>query len=179
MKPDPSTRSGSSIGDMFGAATTSTFLGLPEATVESGARAAIAILGRADSDPLPSVGAYCAGGPAAIRAGIANGRRRATTWIRPRRAMLPEGVTAVDCGDLPIDLEDSAANRRRITAAVATLLDGRRRAGGLGGDDSVRIPLFMLRGSARFTIADRCPIAGATRCRHRARPLQHDVGAQR
>src|SRR5258708_34058546 len=70
--PHPSKRSSSSIGDMFGAGTTSTFLGLPEATVESGARAAIAILGAPVATPYPSVGAYCAGGPAAIRAGIAN-----------------------------------------------------------------------------------------------------------
>jgi hypothetical protein len=61
--PNPSKRSGSSIGDMFGAATTSTFLGLPEATVENGARAAIAILGAPAATPYPSVGAYCAGGP--------------------------------------------------------------------------------------------------------------------
>src|SRR5258708_15955778 len=72
MKPDTAKQSGSSIGDMFGAATTSTFLGLPEATIENGARAAIAILGAPVATPYPSVGAYCAGGPAAIRAGIAN-----------------------------------------------------------------------------------------------------------
>jgi agmatinase len=152
--PNPSKRSGSSIGDMFGAATTSTFLGLPEATVESGARAAIAILGAPTATPYPSVGAYCAGGPAAIRAGIAN-------WAAARDhmdfdlggPMLPEGVTAVDCGDLPFDLEDSAANRRRITAAVATLLDGGAVPVVLGGDDSVPIPLFhAFEGRGRFTI---------------------------
>src|SRR5260221_9641602 len=103
--PNPSKRSGSSIGDMFGAATTSTFLGLPEATVESGARAAIAILGAPTATPYPSVGAYCAGGPAAIRAGIAN-------WAAARDhmdfdlggPMLPEGVTAVDFGGPPLCL---------------------------------------------------------------------------
>jgi len=48
--------------------------------------------------------------------------------------MLPEGVTAVDCGDLPIDLEDSAANRRRITAAVATRRRSVRIGYAMGGD---------------------------------------------
>jgi agmatinase len=67
--------------------------------------------------------------------------------------MLPDGVTAVDCGDLPFDLEDSAANRRRITAAVATLLDGGAVPVVLGGDDSVPIPLFhAFEGRGRFTI---------------------------
>src|SRR5260221_8460923 len=137
MKPDTAKQSGSSIGDMFGAATTSTFLGLPEATIENGARAAIAILGAPAATPYPSVGAYCAGGPAAIRAGIAN-------WAAARDhmdfdlggPMLPPGVTAGDCGDLPFDLGGSAPNRPRITAAVAARLAGGARPGVLGGPGS-------------------------------------------
>jgi agmatinase len=154
MMPDPAKPSSSSIGDMFGAPAAPTFLGLPAATIEDGARAAIAVLGAPAATPYPSVGPYCAGGPAAIRAGIAN-------WAGARDhmdfdlggPMLPEGITAVDCGDLPFDLEDSAGNRRRITGAVATLLDGGAVPVVLGGDDSVPIPLFhAFEGRGRFTI---------------------------
>ena len=59
---DPSKPSASSIGDMFGAAATPTFLGLPEATISDGARAAIAVLGAPAATPYKSVGAYCARG---------------------------------------------------------------------------------------------------------------------
>jgi agmatinase len=151
---DPSKPAASSIGDMFGAAVTRTFLGLPEATIADGARAASAVLGAPAATPYPSVGAYCARGPAAIRAGIANwaGARDHMDFDLGGR-MLPAGITAVDCGDLPFDPDDAAGNRRRITEAVTTLLDGGAVPVVMGGDDSIPIPLFhAFEGRGRFTI---------------------------
>src|SRR5690349_16922999 len=58
------------IGAMFGAGDVTTFMGLPAASVDD-ARGAAAILGATTATPYASVGAYCRGGPAAIRAGAA------------------------------------------------------------------------------------------------------------
>jgi agmatinase len=142
------------LGAMYGATSAATFLGLPGATLADGAKARIAIFGAATATPYPSVGAYCAGGPQAIRAGIANwaGARDHMDFDLGGR-MLPEGVTAVDCGDLPIDPGDAAGNRAKITAVARTLLDGGAVPVLLGGDDSVPIPLFhAFEGRGAFTV---------------------------
>ncbi|MBS0562229.1 MAG: arginase family protein, partial [Proteobacteria bacterium] len=142
------------IGGMYGAAASGTFMGLPAASLAEGAKAGIAILGAATATPYPTVGAYCAGGPRAIRDGIAN-------WAGTLGHMdfdlggtlLPEGVTAVDCGDLPIDPDNAAANRAAIKDAIGTLLDGGAVPVLLGGDDSVPIPMFhAFEGRGRFAI---------------------------
>ncbi|MBV8652081.1 MAG: arginase family protein [Alphaproteobacteria bacterium] len=129
---------------MYGAATASTFLGLPSASLAEGAKADIAIFGAATATPYPSVGAYCAGAPRAIRAGIADwaGAREHMDFDLGGR-MLPQGVTAVDCGDLAIDATDAAGNRAKITAAARGLLEGGAVPVVMGGDDSVPIPLFQ------------------------------------
>ena len=148
-------RSGAAdLGAMYGAPNATTFLGLPSATLAEAARADIAILGAATATPYPWVGAYCSDAPMAIRAGIAR--------LAPARdhmdfdlcgRMLPDGVTAVDCGELPIDPDDAAANRATITSAVQGLLAGGAVPVVLGGDDSVPIPLFeAYAGRGTFTI---------------------------
>ncbi len=144
----------SSLGRMFGASATGTFLGLPRASIADGAKAGIALLGAPAATPYPSVGAYCAGGPRAVRAGIANwaGARDHMDFDLGGR-MLIEGVTAVDCGDLSFDPEDAAGNRATITATVAALLDGGAVPVVIGGDDSVPIPLFQaFAGRGAFTV---------------------------
>src|SRR5262249_20629480 len=143
-----------SIGAMFGAAARGTFLDLPKASIAEAASADVAILGAPAATPYPSVGPYCAGGPAAIRAGIAN-------WAGARDhmdfdlggTMVCAGTSAVDCGDLAYDAADAAGNRARITAAARTLLDGGAVPIVIGGDDSVPIPLFQaFEGRGRFTV---------------------------
>jgi agmatinase len=139
---------------MYGAPTAATFLGLPSATLAEGAKADIAIFGAATATPYPSVGAYCAGAPRAIRAGIADwaGAREHMDFDLGGR-MLPPGVTAVDCGDLAIDPNDAGGNRRKITAAARTLLEGGAVPVVMGGDDSVPIPLFQaFEGRGPFTV---------------------------
>jgi agmatinase len=149
-----SSQSRAALGDMFGAATAGTFLDLPKAPVAEAAKSDIAVLGAPAATPYPSVGAYCAGGPAAIRAGIANwaGARDHMDFDLGGR-MLPEGVRAVDCGDLAWDPDDAAGNRQRITAAATMLLDGGAVPVVLGGDDSIPTPLFhAFEGRGRFTV---------------------------
>ena len=144
----------STIGAMFGPSSGGSFLGLPKATIAEGARADVAILGVPAATPYPSVGPYCAGGPAAIRAGIAN-------WAGARDhmdfdlggAMVAAGASAVDCGDLAYDADDAAGNRARIADAARTLLEGGAVPVVIGGDDSIPIPLFQaFEGRGKFTV---------------------------
>jgi agmatinase len=131
------------IGAMFGAGDVTTFMGLPAASVD-GADGSAAILGATTATPYASVGAYCRGGPAAIRAGAAPyAANLAHIDFDLGGAIFPDGrVSAVDCGDVDIDEGDSAGNRDRIRAAVATLLDRGLVPVVLGGDDSVPIPVL-------------------------------------
>ena len=144
----------SEVGAIYGGTSAASFLGLPAATLGEAAKADIAIFGAATATPYPSVGAYCAAAPQAIRAGIANwaGARDHMDFDLDGR-LLPEGVTAVDCGDLPIDPNDAAGNRAKITAAARTLLQGGAVPIVLGGDDSVPIPLFhAFEGQGAYTV---------------------------
>src|SRR3989304_798953 len=58
------------IGAMFGAGKADTFFGLPKCTEPQGFAGSAVIVGALSATPYPSVGAYCAGGPAAIRAAV-------------------------------------------------------------------------------------------------------------
>lgn len=142
------------LGAIYGGSSAATFLGLPAATIADGAKAHIALFGAGTATPYPAAGAYCAGAPPAIRAGIANwaGARDHIDFDFGGR-ILPDGVSAVDCGDLDIDPNDAAANRAKITAATKTLLDGGAVPVLLGGDDSVPIPFFQaFEGRGAFTL---------------------------
>lgn len=133
----------STIGDMFGSAVAGSFLGLPKATIKEGAAADVAILGAPAATPYPSVGPYCAEAPAAIRAGVANwsGALGHMDFDLGSR-MIPDGVSVVDCGDLPFSRTDAEVNRAGITSAVRALLEGGAVPIILGGDDSIPIPLL-------------------------------------
>src|ERR1051326_9342525 len=92
----------STIGAMFGASTPGTFLGLSKAPIAEAASADVAILGAPAATPYPSVGPYCAGAPASIRAGIANwaGARDHMDFDLGGR-MVAAGTTVFDC-DTPV-----------------------------------------------------------------------------
>ncbi|SRR5579885_761592 len=144
----------STIGAMFGATSSGSFLDLPSVTMAEGARATVALFGAPAATPYPSVGPYCAGAPAAIRAGIANwaGARDHMDFDLGGQMVAP-GTTAVDCGDLAYDAENAAENRARITATARMLLDGGAVPVVIGGDDSIPIPLFQaFEGRGKFTV---------------------------
>lgn len=131
------------LGEMFGAGEVRTFMGLPKCDDLAGLAARMAIIGADACTSYPSVGAYCAGGPAAIRAGGAQyAANLAHMNFDLGGPVFPGRVDAVDAGDLPQVDGDGAGNRARIGAAVRMVLE----RGGvpllLGGDDSVPIPMI-------------------------------------
>ncbi|MCB1481274.1 MAG: arginase family protein [Rhodobiaceae bacterium] len=147
---------GSTIGAMFGAAAAETFMGLPSAgthTLPKGTGAAI--LGVPSATPYPSVGAYCALAPQAIRNAMAG---YAANLEHPDfdhgEPMLGfTGFSAVDCGDLDCDPDDPTTARAKIRAATRGILNAGAVPLILGGDDSVPIPvLAAYTGRAPLTI---------------------------
>jgi len=131
------------LGTMFGAGAVETFLGLPKCRDLSRMSAQMAVIGADGCTPYPSVGFYCAGGPAAIRAAAsvyaANLHHVNFDLGGP---VLPEGVTAVDAGDLPQEEGDPAGNRARIFGAVSQVLERGAVPLLIGGDDSLPIPMI-------------------------------------
>ena len=143
------------IGTMFGSGDTGTFLGLPSCPDLELLNGGIAILGVGCATPYASVGAYCADAPAAIRSAMARYSAMLSHHDFDLEGPLlgASPVHAVDCGDLAVDAEDAAANRRNIRAAVSTMLDRGATPVVIGGDDSVPIPMFQaFEGRGRFTI---------------------------
>ena len=59
------------LGRMFGAGVVETFMGLPACADLDGFDAKVAVIGAGACTSYASVGAYCMGGPAAIRQGAA------------------------------------------------------------------------------------------------------------
>jgi agmatinase len=136
------------LGTMFGAASVDTFMGLPRCRDLSRLSAKMALIGADGCTPYQTVGFYCAGGPAAIRAaGAAYAANLAHMNFDLGGPVFPGGVSAVDAGDLPQDITDPGGNRARIFGAVSQVLD----RGGvpmlLGGDDSLPIPMLEAYGA--------------------------------
>ena len=132
------------LGAMYDAAgggdpRSTTFLGLPSAEVAR-LRAGAALLGADAATPYASVGAYCAGGPAAIRAAS---REWAGTATHVNFDLGRSGAPrAVDCGDLATDPSDPGGNRERIREAIGAIVGAGAVPVLLGGDDSVQIPML-------------------------------------
>jgi agmatinase len=138
----------STIGKMFGSGDADTFLGLPRCRDLSRLSAQMAIIGADGCTPYPSVGFYCAGGPAAIRSAAAPyAANLAHMNFDLGGPIFPGGVSAVDAGDVPQSESDPEGNRARIFGAVSQVLD----RGGvpvlIGGDDSLPIPMLEAYGA--------------------------------
>lgn len=141
------------LKDMFGGGgAPGTFLGLPGA--EMGALDAdIVVFGADCATPYRSVGAYCAGGPTAMREGsTAYAGDTSKVNFDLGGPVLPNGVKAVDIGDLPVDPSDPSGNRALIEASTRAILSAGAVPVLLGGDDSVPIPMLA-------AFADHGPIA--------------------
>lgn len=132
------------LGTMFGAASVETFMGLPRCHDLSTLSARMALIGADGCTPYPSVGFYCAGGPAAIRAaGAAYAANLTHMNFDLGGPVFTQGISAVDAGDLPVDLGDPEGNRARISAAVGQVLDHGAVPILVGGDDSLPIPMLQ------------------------------------
>ncbi|MGI9372790.1 MAG: arginase family protein [Hyphomicrobiales bacterium] len=144
-EPDNQTKPEPDLATMFGAGGADTFLGLPLCLDVTGFDQQIAVIGAPCATPYPSVGAYCAGAPSALRAsmsGYADLSHHMDFDLGGE--IFPNGkVCAMDCGDIPYDEKDPRANRKRIRDTVCHILD----RGGvplvLGGDDSIPIPVIQ------------------------------------
>lgn len=127
----------------MGGARASTFLGLPQGSVLQ-PEADIVVFGADCATTYPSVGPYCAGGPAAIRAGASDYAGDLTRVnFDLGGPILPVGVRAVDAGDIPQTADDPSGNRERIFTATAHFLSVGAVPILLGGDDSVPIPMLQ------------------------------------
>ncbi|MER9859138.1 MULTISPECIES: agmatinase, partial [unclassified Mesorhizobium] len=126
------------------------FMGLPKVSDLSMVDAKVAIIGAPCATPYPGIGAYCAGGPTAIREGTVTREGYASQAAKLMNFDFDQGgpifqdgkVSAVDCGDLGYDEKDSAKNRLAIRTAIQTLLDKGTVPIVIGGDDSTPIPVI-------------------------------------
>ncbi len=144
-----------SLSEMFGAGGSGSFFGLPECLDLSRLDADIVLIGASGCTPYASSGFYCATGPQAIRsAGVAYGAAFGHMNFDLGGPVLPDGVVAVDAGDLPQDPQDAAGNRARIFGAVNQVLDAGAVPILIGGDDSLPIPMLEAFGARdqSFTI---------------------------
>ena len=143
-----------SLGAMFGAADVAGFMGLPVAGLDDLAGAKVVVLGAPGCTPYPTVGFYCAGGPAAIRDGAAAyAASLGHMNFDLGRPVLPEGARVVDAGDLTMDPGTAEANRDRLRAAVVKVLAVGAVPVLIGGDDSLPIPMLQaLDGHGPLTI---------------------------
>ncbi len=133
------------IGTMFGAGGGDTFMGLPPCFDVTQIESKIGLIGIPCATPYPSVGPYCAGGPAAMRAVMAHyGDNLHHMDFDLGGPVFPEGeVTAVDCGDIAYDENEPRANRKRIRDAICWMLDRGAVPIVMGGDDSIPIPVMQ------------------------------------
>jgi len=128
------------LGEMFGSGEARTFMGLP--AWDGGAAPAV-VLGAGGCTPYPSVGFYCAGGPAAIRA--------ASAPFSPDKHNFDVGRAfgtrlPADAGDLAVREGDPEGNRRLIREAVGRVVAAGAVPVLLGGDDSLPIPMLQALG---------------------------------
>jgi agmatinase len=142
------------LSALFGSDEITTFLGMESCEDLEQLSADVAILGVPCATPYKSVGAYCAGGPQAIRAGVAafaaNLKHHDFDLGGP---LVPAGKSVVDCGDLPFDEADSEGNRQNIKETVGKILEAGAVPIVLGGDDSIPIPMLQaFEGRGKYTI---------------------------
>lgn len=110
-----------SLGEMFGRAAAETFMGLPR---WDGGGVPAVLLGVDGCTPCPSVGFYCAVGPAAIRAALATDRRwRFSLAWTPRRAS-PRRPSPGSCRRATWTGSARASRRKLVVAALGHLARG-------------------------------------------------------
>ena len=127
---------------LFGGDAANGFLGLPLEGPDSGGQADIVLIGAPCATPYQSVGSYCAGAPAAIRAALGWPGILDHFDFDLMGGVLAEGVRAADWGDLPFHENDFSSNRGSICNTVRTALETGAIPIVLGGDDSIPIPVL-------------------------------------
>jgi agmatinase len=132
-----------SIGTMMGSQTTSTFIGIPAGTLNDVSGGSV-VFGAPCATPYPSVGAYCKDAPAAIRGAISSYQANIHHMdFDLGGPIFPNGVNAIDLGDLDFDESDAAGNRERIRSTVSQIVAKGGVPVVIGGDDSIPIPMIQ------------------------------------
>jgi agmatinase len=107
---------------MMGSQTTSTFIGIPGGTLSEVSGGSV-VFGAPCATPYPSVGAYCKDAPAAIRGAISSYQANIHHMdFDLGGPIFPNGVNAIDLGDLDFDESDAAGNRERIRSTVFAVI---------------------------------------------------------
>ncbi len=127
---------------MFGGGDATTLLGFPAVDTDDFA-GDIGVFGADCATPYASVGAYCAGGPDAMRAGAATYSGSHDRYnFDIGQQVLPHACRVADLGNAWVDPATPEANRKEIARITSAVISG----GGvpilLGGDDSVPIPML-------------------------------------
>ncbi len=131
-----------------------TFCGVPFCADLGALAAEVAVLGAPHGTPYaPGAPSHAASGAAAVRAALGWYSANPEQFDFDTMTPVFGGARVVDCGDVPGDPHDGAANRQAIADAVRAVLDRGAVPVLLGGDDSVSIPLFeAYAGSRDLTI---------------------------
>ena len=127
---------------LFGGSPEGGFFDLPTAPPGETRGAEIVVLGAPAATPYTSVGHYCAGAPDAVRGAFGWPGVVMHHDFDLGGSLLPDGISALDWGNLEYSETDFAANRESISHHVAAALDGGALPIVLGGDDSVPIPVL-------------------------------------
>lgn len=124
--------------------TPATFLGLPAAVPDTFSSADVVIFGAPDATPhVSGVSSHAARAPSAVRESTQQIARDPLRWDFDQDGpLIPEGLRAVDLGDLPTNPATPEENRSLITSTTASILKAGAIPLLLGGDDSVPIPFF-------------------------------------
>lgn len=131
---------------------TPTFCGVPAVPDLAALDAEVAIFGAAHGTPYtPGVASHAANGAGAVRAALDWYSANPEQYDFDLGGNLFGGNRVVDCGNVPGDLADGAANRRGIRAATRAILQRGAVPLMLGGDDSTPIPFIE-------AFADRGPV---------------------
>lgn len=147
------TTDGASLGRMFGAGAAATFMGLPACDSEIPEDALAVLIGAGAATSYPSVGAYCAAAPAAIRAaGAAYAANLGHMNFDLGGPVQPAEGGIYDAGDLAVVDGAGAANRALIRGMVERVLGQGAVPVLLGGDDSVPIPMLQAFEGRRITV---------------------------
>ncbi|MFY9238401.1 MAG: arginase family protein [Roseovarius sp.] len=132
------------LSSMLGDVDVSTFLDLEAREGCDAAGASSAFLGVPGATCYGDMPAFARNAPAAMRRVIGVDASLIDRYnFDIGGPLFPEGSNpAVDCGDLPFDASDFAANRATIRRAVAQIVAAGAVPIVMGGDDSVPIPML-------------------------------------
>ena len=143
------------LSALFGANSSSTFLGLDKCDDLELLNSPIALIGMPCATPYESVGPYCKNAPRALRESLSslNANIDRHNFDLNGKIFVDDETRAVDCGDLPYDENNFRLNREQISSAIKKILKKDSIPIVIGGDDSIPIPVFQaFEGIEKYTI---------------------------